>query len=86
MKFNISYPINSVAKYLCHDALRKSRKVLQTVSFFDESTTDLWTLKELQIQYVKDQLDFIHKNLDEDWEEEIDNASLTMELVKKGSD
>ena len=44
-----------LADILYQDALRTSRAELQEVSFFQEETTDSWTLEQLQIQYVKDQ-------------------------------
>ena len=74
--FNIDTAM-SYKKYLAdilyQDALRTSKKELQEVSFFDEETTDSWTLEQLQIQYVKDQISFFEAgNLDdqvnETWE------------------
>ena len=47
-----------LADILYQDALRTSRAELQDVSFFQEDTTDSWTLEQLQIQYVKDQISF----------------------------
>jgi hypothetical protein len=64
-------------KYLAHvlydDALRMSKKELQEVLFFEEETTDSWTLQQCQIQFVKDQISFYESdNLDsevkETWE------------------
>ena len=62
-----------LADILYQDALRTSRAELQDVSFFQEDTTDSWTLEQLQIQYVKDQISFFEAgNLDdqvnETWE------------------
>ena len=62
-----------LADILYQDALRTSRAELQEVSFFQEETTDSWTLEQLQIQYVKDQISFFEAgNLDdqvnETWE------------------
>jgi len=54
-----------LADILYQDALRTSRAELQEVSFFQEETTDSWTLEQLQIQYVKDQISFFESgNLD----------------------
>ena len=64
-------------KYLAHvlydNALRRSKKELQEVLFFEEETTDSWTLQQCQIQFVKDQISFYESdNLDsevkETWE------------------
>ena len=55
-----------LADILYQDALRTSRAELQDVSFFQEDTTDSWTLEQLQIQYVKDQISFFEAgNLDD---------------------
>ena len=59
-----------LADILYQDALRTSRAELQDVSFFQEDTTDSWTLEQLQIQYVKDQISFFEGgNLDDQVEE-----------------
>jgi len=62
-----------LADVLYQDALARNRSELQDVSFFQEDTTDSWTLEQLQIQYVKDQISFFEAgNLDdqvnETWE------------------
>jgi len=62
-----------LADVLYQDALAMFRSELQDVSFFQEETTDSWTLEQLQIQYVKDQISFFEAgNLDdqvnETWE------------------
>ena len=62
-----------LADILYQDALRTSRAELQDVSFFQEDTTNSWTLEQLQIQYVNDQISFFEAgNLDdqvnETWE------------------
>jgi hypothetical protein len=55
-----------LADILYQDALRTSKAELQDVSFFQEDTTDSWTLEQLQIQYVKDQISFFEAgNLDD---------------------
>ena len=55
---------------LYNQALSMSRSALQNVLFFEEETTDNWTLKECQIQYVKDQIEFFEGgNLDEECKE-----------------
>lgn len=45
----------------------KSKAEIQPVLFYDEETTDKWTLDKCRIKYVKDQLEFIEGgNLDEE--------------------
>jgi hypothetical protein len=47
-----------------------SKEELQPVLFYDEETTDAWTLEQCRMQYVKDQLQFIDDgNLDDEIEE-----------------
>ena len=59
-----------LADILYQDALRTSKAELQEVSFFQEETTDSWTLEQFQIQYVKDQISFFEGgNLDSQVEE-----------------
>ena len=54
-----------LADILYQDALRTSKAELQEVSFFQEETTENWTLEQFQIQYVKDQISFFEGgNLD----------------------
>jgi len=65
---------NNYKKFLAHvlyqDALRTSKAELQEVLFFEEETTDSWTLEECQIQFVKDQISFYESdNLDTEVEE-----------------
>ena len=53
-----------------YQAQRQSKKELQPQLFFDEETTDAWTLEQCRTQYVQDQLGFIHGgNLDDEIEE-----------------
>lgn len=73
MSFDISNPVQSLAKELFNDAKTMDKKELQEVLFFQEETSDKWTLDECRIQFVKDQLDFIKNNMDDDWEYEINN-------------
>jgi len=55
---------------LYQDALAMNRSELQDVSFYGEETTDKWTLENLQIQFVKDQMEFYESdNLDHQVEE-----------------
>tara|TARA_R110001599_G_scaffold52504_8_gene146724 strand:+ start:1417 stop:1656 length:240 start_codon:yes stop_codon:yes gene_type:complete len=61
---------NEHKKYLAHvlyeNALRMNKAELQNVLFFDEETTDSWTLEQCQIQFVKDQISFFEDdNLNE---------------------
>ena len=65
---------NNYKKFLAHvlynDALRMSKAELQEVLFWRKKTTDSWTLKECQIQFVKDQISFFENdNLDTEVEE-----------------
>ena len=54
----------------CPIALAMNRSELQDVSFYGEETTDKWTLENLQIQFVKDQMEFYESdNLDHQVEE-----------------
>ena len=60
----------ALVNILYYQALGLSKKELQPILFFDEKTTDAWTLKQCRTQYVKDQLGFIHGgNLDDEMEE-----------------
>jgi len=60
----------ALGNILYYQAVGMSRQVLQSVSFYDEETTDDWTLERCRISYVKDQLKFIEDgNLDDDIEE-----------------
>ena len=59
-----------LADVLYQDALAMFRSELQDVSFYSQETTDKWTLKNLQIQFVKDQMEFYESdNLDHQVEE-----------------
>ena len=65
---------NNYKKFLAHvlyqDALRTSKAELQEVLFFEEETTDSWTLEECRIQFVKDQISFFESdNLENEVEE-----------------
>ena len=58
---------------LYQDALAMSRSQLQEVSFYGEETTDDWTLKKLQIEFVKDQIEFyeggnLDSQVEDTWE------------------
>ena len=62
----------ALVNFLYYQALRKRKSELQNVLFFEEETTDNWTLGQCQIQYVKDQLGYIEggnfdKELVETW-------------------
>ena len=57
MMEHIQY-IKILAYLLYEDALRTSKEELREVSFFQEETTENWTLEEFQIQFVKDQIGF----------------------------
>ena len=76
MSFNISNPIRSLAKELFNQAKTMNKKELQEVLFFEEETSNKWSLDKCRIQYVKDQLNFIKNNMDSEWEYVTDNAGL----------
>ena len=76
MSFNISNPIISLAKELFNQAKTMNKKELQEVLFFEEETSNKWSLDKCRIQYVKDQLNFIKNNMDSEWEYVTDNAGL----------
>ena len=60
----------ALANILYYQALRMSKEELQPVLFFEEHATDFWTLEQCRMQYVKDQLEFIHGgNLDDEIQE-----------------
>ena len=60
----------ALVNILYYQALRMSKEELQPILFFDEHATDFWTLEQCRMQYVKDQLEFIHGgNLDDEIEE-----------------
>ena len=60
----------ALVNVLYYQALRMSKEELQPVLFFEEHATDFWTLEQCRMQYVKDQLEFIHGgNLDDEVEE-----------------
>ena len=55
---------------LFYQAINMSKDELQPVLFFEEVSTDFWTLEQCRMQYVKDQLQFIDDgNLDDEIEE-----------------
>jgi hypothetical protein len=60
----------ALANVLFYQAIGQSKKELQPQLFYEEETTDSWTLEQCRIQYVKDQIGFIEDgNLDEEIEE-----------------
>ena len=57
----------ALVNILFYQAQGQSKEELQPQLFFEEETTDNWTLEQCRIQYVKDQLDFIKGgNLDDE--------------------
>ncbi len=55
---------------LFYQAINMNKEELQPVLFFEEETTNAWTLEQCRMQYVKDQLEFIDGgNLDDEIEE-----------------
>ena len=60
----------ALVNILFYQAVNMSKDELQSVLFFEEMTTDFWTLEQCRMQYVKDQLQFIDDgNLDDEIEE-----------------
>jgi hypothetical protein len=60
----------ALVNILFYQAINMSKEELQPVLFFEEETTNTWTLEQCRMQYVKDQLEFIHGgNLDDEIEE-----------------
>ena len=59
-----------LADMLFYQAVNMKKEDLQDVLFFEEETTDSWTLEQCQIQYVKDQISFFESdNLENEVEE-----------------
>lgn len=73
MMSNLFY--KKVLSHVLHEqTITSSKKELQEVLFFDESTTDSWSLEKCKIQYVKDQIEFyeggnLEAEVEELWEE-----------------
>jgi hypothetical protein len=60
----------ALVNILFYQAINMSKDELQPVLFFEEMTTDFWTLEQCRMQYIKDQLQFIDDgNLDDEIEE-----------------
>ena len=60
----------ALVNVLFYQAINMSKEELQPVLFFDEHATDFWTLEQCRMQYVRDQLEFIHGgNLDDEIQE-----------------
>jgi hypothetical protein len=69
-----------LADVLYQDALTMNRSELQETSFYGEETTDNWTLEKLQIEFVKDQIEFYEGNnlenqVEETWEKIYESRS-----------
>ena len=63
----------ALVNLLYNQTIGQSKKELQTQLFFEEETTDNWSLEKCRIQYVIDQLDYIEsgnfdKELEETWQ------------------
>ena len=57
----------ALANMLFYQAVNMNRNELRDVLFFEEKTTDNWSIEKCRIQYVKDQLEFIDGgNLDDE--------------------
>ena len=62
------------AKEITKDQLRKTL-------FFDEETTDTWSIERCQRQYVIDQLEWMESD-DHSWEQECNETWQEIELTK----
>ena len=57
----------ALANMLFYQAVNMNRNELRDVLFFEEKTTDNWSIEKCRIQYVKNQLEFIDGgNLDDE--------------------
>jgi hypothetical protein len=66
MTNNMQYK-KALANVLYYQALAMNKAELQPILFFDEDTTDNWTVQKCRNQYVKDQLQYIEDgNFDEE--------------------
>ena len=60
----------ALVNILYYQAVGMSKEELQPILFFDEETTDAWTVEQCRILYVQNQLEFIQdENLDDEIEE-----------------
>ena len=60
----------ALVNILYYQAVGMSKEELQPILFFDEETTDAWTVEQCRILYVQNQLEFIEgENLDGESEE-----------------
>ena len=60
----------ALVNILYYQAVGMSKAEIQPVLFFDEETTDAWTVEQCRILYVQNQLEFIEgENLDGEIEE-----------------
>ena len=60
----------ALVNILYYQAVGMSKEELQPILFFDEETTDAWTVEQCRILYVQNQLEFIQdENLDDEMEE-----------------
>ena len=70
----------ALANVLYYQALSMSKEELKPVLFFEELTTDFWTLEQCRMQYVREQLEFIKDgNLDDEIQETWDKVFKNVE-------
>ena len=63
-------PIKDFKKMSGYEGNGQAFAKMMGLPLYDEETTDAWTLERCRMQYVKDQLEFIHGgNLDDEIEE-----------------
>ena len=73
-KKSLAYILYKQAKEMTKDRLRKTL-------FFDEETTDTWSIERCQRQYVIDQLEWMESD-DHSWEQECNETWQEIELTK----
>ena len=71
----------SLACLLYRQAKLMTKDQLQEVLFFDNSTTDTWSIERCQRQYVIDQLEWMESD-DHSWEQEYNEIWQKIELIK----
>ena len=71
----------SLACLLYRQAKLMTKDQLQEVLFFDNSTTDTWSIERCQRQYVIDQLEWMESD-DHSWEQECNETWQKIELIK----
>ena len=71
----------SLACLLYRQAKLMTKDQLRKILFFDEKTTDTWSIERCQRQYVIDQLEWMESD-DHNWEQECNETWQKIELIK----